>query len=58
MKQVVCFYQLCQHKVGNCKICIADEKNKLCENYTPITLFTFTAVDRESEVRQNETLSP
>ena len=43
MKKIVCLYQICQHKVGNCKICIADEKNKLCENYIPLTLFSFEA---------------
>lgn len=49
MRKTVCFYQAFRRKkfigkgVGDCEICAADEKNKNCAEFLPITLWTFEA---------------
>jgi len=50
MNEVVCLGQV----LGKCPKCLSDEKNKQCEGYVPITIYTFI-VRENFEKKENET---
>ena len=53
MRKTVCFYQVFRRPkfvregVGDCKICTADEKNKECAEFLPMTLYSFQAKEAD-----------
>ncbi len=53
MKQTVCIFQAFKRKavfregVGDCSICTPSPDNAKCKDFTKLTLYSFTAIDKE-----------
>ena len=50
--EVKCIYQMFPYKSkrnGDCRICISDSKNKDCEFYVPVKIYTINVIIKGKE---------